>query len=191
MSDKVNWSDCTYKVDQLFILSCPGEEGLWVADAKSLLANSNCIDNCGENFDIGPSIELLGFANYLNPSDIVFIRAHEFAFTALLSSEIMNLNYIDMLAALEENFEQQTIIWENEAIFDETSFDIEEIEEIFQNPFLSDDLFKDENGEEDDKIKDDGVANNYEDDKEGLVGNVDNEDDEGDEDNDDEEDIEA
>ena len=76
-----------------------------MADAKSLFANSNCVENCGENFDIEPSLELLGFTEYLDPVDIQFIRAHEFSFSSLLNTNIMSLSYIDMLALLEENLE--------------------------------------------------------------------------------------
>ena len=46
IDSKIKFLGCTYEVDQLFVLRCPSQTGLWVTDAQSLLASSNCKENC-------------------------------------------------------------------------------------------------------------------------------------------------
>ena len=74
---------------------------MWVADAKSLLASSNCFLDCSQDFDIAPSLEFVGYADSLKPADMLTINVHEFAFSATMRNELLSLNYIDMVAIYE------------------------------------------------------------------------------------------
>jgi len=65
----INWVGCRYKVDQLFALTCPSFNGMWIADAKSLLAGANCVSNCPSDWEYGPGLEFKRFGEFLTHED--------------------------------------------------------------------------------------------------------------------------
>ena len=80
---------------------------MWIADAKSVLASSNCIYDCDETFDFKPKLEFLGFADYLKSESMIDFSVSEFGFSAILNRNIMTLNYIDMKAVIDRTSEAE------------------------------------------------------------------------------------
>ena len=96
IDNRINWVDCRYKVDQVFALTCPSFSGMWIADAKSLLAGSNCVKNCPNDEEYGPGLEFKRFGEFLTHEDVEQFQVIEFAFSGLLMDATMELNYLDM-----------------------------------------------------------------------------------------------
>ena len=97
----INWAGCRYKVDQLFLLTCRHEGGMWIADAKSLLAGTNCVSNCPDGYLYEPSLEFRRFGDFLTHAETEQFQVTEFAYSGLLTNATMELNYVDMAVVKE------------------------------------------------------------------------------------------
>ena len=111
----INWVGCRYKVDQLFALTCPSSNGMWIADAKSLLASSNCVANCPQGEEYGPSLDYRRFGEFLTHDATEQFQVTEFAYSGLLANATMELNYLDMLLVKANNEERGTADWQESA----------------------------------------------------------------------------
>ena len=63
-------------MDYLFVLRCPSQAGLWVADAISLLDDSNCIKDCNAwNQRFEPHLNYKAFDRDIVDDDIEILHA--------------------------------------------------------------------------------------------------------------------
>ena len=111
----IKFKGCTYAIDRLFVMACPSQAGLWIADAKSLLDQTNCKENCSGWFDFSPDLSYLALDKEMPYEQIDLMQAQEFSYSGLQTQRNeLFLNYIDMQVVEEINTLEKSKTWQDD-----------------------------------------------------------------------------
>ena len=109
----IKFRGCSYTIDKLIVISCPSQTGLWIADAKSILAQVNCLANCSGWFDFEPDLTYLATEKDLAFENVDLIKTREFTYSALQTqSSELHLKYLDLQAVEEINVQEKSKKWQ-------------------------------------------------------------------------------